>query len=145
MNPRNRRPRGERGTAAAELAVAAPVLMLIVMLTVAGGRLALAHGGVEQAAADAARSASIARTPEEASSNAAAAAAAGLANHLTCASTNVSVDTSGFALPVGTPAIVSVTVVCTVTLTDLGVPALPGQRAISATAVNALDTYRGRS
>lgn len=144
MTLKRRRPHDDRGTAAAELAVAAPVLMLVIMLAVAGGRLALAQAGVEQAATDAARSASIARNPGEASSDAAAAAAAGLANHLTCASTSVSVDTGGFALPVGTPATVSVTVTCTVPLSDLGVPALPGQRAITATAVSPLDTYRGR-
>lgn len=60
---------------------------------------------------------------------------------LHCAGHQVTVDTGGFGLPVGTPATVS----CTVPLADLGVPGLPGERTITATAHSPLDTYRGRS
>lgn len=141
-NPR----RADRGTAAVELAVAAPFLMLIVMVVVAGGRLELARGAVQQAAVDAARAASIARTAEAAAGSAAATAEAVLANQgLHCAGHQVTVDTGGFGLPVGTPATVSATVSCTVPLADLGVPGLPGERTITATAHSPLDTYRGRS
>ena len=138
--------RRERGTAAVELAVAAPFLMLIVMVVVAGGRLELARGAVQQAAVDAARAASIARTAEAAAGSAAATAEAVLANQgLRCAGSQVTVDTGGFGLPVGTPARVAATVSCTVPLADLGVPGLPGDRTITATAYSPLDTYRGRS
>ena len=140
------RTRPERGTAAVELAVAAPFLMLIVLVIVAGGRLELARGGVQAAAADAARAASIARTADAAADTATASAQATLANQgLTCTSTVVSVDLSGFGAPVGPPAAVTATVTCTVPLADLGVPGLPGQRPLTATAVSPLDTYRGRS
>jgi len=55
------------------------------------------------------------------------------------------VDTAGFAVPVGTPATVSATVVCQVWLADLTpIPAMPGQVTIEATMQSPLDTYRGR-
>ncbi len=142
-NPRHRR---DRGTAAVELAVAAPFLMLIVLVVVAGGRLELARGAVQHAAVDAARAASIARTAEAATSSAAATAEAVLANQgLHCADHQVVVDAGGFGLPVGTRATVSATVSCTVPLADLGVPGLPGERTLTATAASPLDTYRGRT
>lgn len=57
----------------------------------------------------------------------------------------MSVDTAGFAVPVGTPATVSATVVCQVWLADLTpIPAMPGQVTIEATMQSPLDTYRGR-
>ena len=52
----------ERGSAAIELVLLVPALMLMLLFAVAGGRVAIAHGSVQQAAADAARAASIART-----------------------------------------------------------------------------------
>lgn len=137
--------RKQRGSAAVEVAVAAPLLMLIVLVVVAGGRLELARGAVQQAAADAARSASIARTASEATSTATSAAGATLANQgLRCQPGRVTVDTAGFATAVGTPAQVAATVSCTVPLADLGLPGLPGSRVVSATVTSPLDTHRGR-
>lgn len=137
--------RGERGSAAVEVAVAAPLLMLIVLVVVAGGRLELARGAVQQAATDAARAASIARTSAQASATAQSVAAATLANQgLRCVSSNVTVDTAGFSVNVGVRAQVAATVSCTVPLADLGLPGLSGSRVISATVTSPLDTYRGR-
>ena len=77
----------------------------------------------------------------------AAAAAAGNAGvdqrNLTCLTLSVSADTSGFAVPVGTPATVSATVTCRVNLTGVDLPGL-GEREVTATMVSPLDTYRGR-
>ncbi len=53
----------ERGSAAVELVLATPVLVALMLLAVAGGRLASARGEVDAAARDAARAASIGRTP----------------------------------------------------------------------------------
>jgi len=99
---------------------------------------------VESAAADAARAASISRTQGQAASNAEAAAAASLSSqNLRCVSTSVTVDTAGFASPVGTPASVGATVNCQVDLAGL-LPGLPGSMTISATMRSPLDTYRER-
>lgn len=136
---------GERGSAAIEIVLLVPALMLLLLFAVAGGRVAMAHGSVQQAAADAARAASIARTASSAHATAVSAASATLANQgLTCTSMTVSLDTSGFARPVGTPASVGATVSCTVALADLAVPGLPDTRLVTATVTSPLDTYRGR-
>ena len=136
--------RNERGSAAIELVLLIPALMVLVLFAVAGGRVAIAHGSVEQAAADSARAASIARTAGEAQASAAEAARATLANQgLSCTSLTVTLDTSGFATPVGTPASVAATVSCTVRLSDLTVPGLPDP-VVSATVTSPLDVYRGR-
>lgn len=134
----------ERGSAAIELVLLVPALMLLLLFAVAGGRVAIAHGSVQQAAADAARAASIARSAGSAQTTAVAAARATLANQgLTCTSVVVTLDTSGFASPVGTPASVRATVSCTVELSELSLPGLP-DRVISATVTSPLDVYRGR-
>ena len=134
----------ERGSAAIELVLLVPALMLLLLFAVAGGRVAIAHGSVQQAAADAARAASIARTAGAAQTTATAAARATLANQgLTCASMTVTLDTSGFATPVGTPANVAATVSCTVELSELALPGLP-DRVVSATVTSPLDVFRGR-
>lgn len=146
LNPQRRDPRhGERGSAAVEAVILVPAIMLIVLMAVAGGRYALARQSVEAAAAAAARSASLARDPGQAQSDATANAAATLANeHLNCLTTQVLVDTGAFSLPVGTPGQVSATVSCTVNLSDLSVPGLPGSATVTATMSSPLDTYRGR-
>jgi hypothetical protein len=51
-------------------------------------------------------------------------------------STTVTVDTAGFAAPVGTPATVTATVRCVVNLADLAVPGVPGTRTVTATATS---------
>ena len=134
----------ERGSAAIELVLLVPALMLMLLFAVAGGRVAIAHGSVQQAAADAARAVSIARTAGSAQTTATAAARATLANQgLTCASMTVTLDTAGFAKPVGTPASVAATVSCTVELSELALPSLP-DRLVSATVTSPLDVFRGR-
>ena len=118
--------------------------MLFLSLAILGGRTAVAHQAVQAAATDAARAASIARTSGEAAAKARTAAAATLANQqLRCTGQTVTVDTSGFAVPVGQPASVSATVTCDVTAADLGIPGR-GSVRVEATMNSPLDTYRGR-
>lgn len=138
--------RGERGlTESVELAMLLPVLLLVILLAVAGGRIALAQGAVQQAASDAARAASLTRTAGEAAAAAGTATAASLTGQQTaCQSVAVTADTSGFAVPVGAPAVVRVTVACQVTFADLGVPMLPGSKQVTATMVSPLDHHRER-
>ena len=82
----------ERGSAAIEAVIAIPAFVLFVVVIIAAGRVAMAHQSVETAAAEAARSASLARTPGDAQAKAAAAGAQTLVNQgLQCGSTNVTV------------------------------------------------------
>lgn len=136
----------EAGSATVELALVAPALLALFALTVLAGRVVLAGGTIEQVAAVGARAASLARSPTDA-----AAAAEGAVRHsmdeqhLQCQTVTVTVDTSGFAVPLGQPAAVNVRVSCRIRLADLTLPGLPGSRFLSDQAVSPLDPYRGRT
>jgi len=137
--------RDDAGAVAVEAAILAPALLLILALLVFGGRNAIATGAVEQAAVDAARAASLARTGAQADTAARDAAARSLADQdLDCATITIQVDTSGFRTRPGQSASVDTTVTCLLRLSDLALPGLPGSKRISATAVSAVDTYRER-
>ena len=85
--------RDERGSAAVEAVIGVPAFALFVGLIIFGGRTAMTHGAVESAAADGARTASIARTSQEARSGAEEAARASLANQgIDCITVQVSID-----------------------------------------------------
>lgn len=138
--------RDERGSASIEAAIGVPAFALFVGLIIFGGRTAMTHGAVESAAADGARSASISRTNETARAEAESAAHSSLeAQGIDCLSVTVSVDTSDFDVPVGTPGSVQVTVECRLNLSDLAVPGVPGSRIITASVSSPLDTWRERS
>ncbi|WP_457255910.1 TadE/TadG family type IV pilus assembly protein [Pedococcus sp. P5_B7] len=135
----------EAGSAVIEATIGVPAFMLFVGLIVFAGRVAVANQAVGSAATEAARSASISRTQAQAADTAKAAATQALSNQkLNCLQMTISVDTSGFASPVGTPASVRATVTCVVNLSDLAVPGVPGTRTVSASMSSPLDTYRER-
>ena len=137
--------RDERGSAAIEAAIGLPAFILFVGLIIAGGRLAVAHQALQTAAADAARSASIARDAGSAASSARQEAKTSLNNqNLRCRSIGVSVDTSGFRVPAGQPAELTVTLTCRVDLADVAVPGVPGSRLIRTTMSSPIDTWRER-
>lgn len=143
--PRARRCRDDRGSAAIEAVIAVTAFGLFIAMTVAGGRVALGRQGVETAANSAARAASIARTSSEASANARTAAAGSLNDQdIQCTTTDVQVDTSGFSAPVGTTAQITATVSCTVKLSDLAMPGIPGSRTITETVSSPIDAFRER-
>ena len=134
----------EAGDAALELIILAPVLLALIALVIAAGRISVARGSVDAAARDAARQASLARSPGEARIAAELSAQAALRQDgLDCTPT-VTVDTVGFGVPLGEPAQVSATVTCQVPLADLVVPGLPGSATLSYTFTSPLDPYRGR-
>jgi len=54
---------GQRGSMTAEFVLVAPLLLMLMLLLVLAGRVVEAHGQVDGAARDAARAASIARSP----------------------------------------------------------------------------------
>lgn len=135
----------EAGSAAIEAAIAVPAFMLFVLLVIFGGRVAMAHQAVQSAAAEAARTASIARTEGAAQDDGTNGAAATLTSQgLHCVSQQVSVDASGFAAPVGTPATIRANVRCTIDLSDVSMPGVPGSMTITETMTSPLDTYRER-
>lgn len=138
--------RADRGSTTLELVAWAPGLLLIVALLTVAGRVNSANAAVEQAAVDAARTASIARNSGAAQDAAVRSAQATLSGQdLQCTTTTVTVDTAAFAAPPGQPATVTATVTCPVRLSDLAVPGLPGTRTVTHTAVSSLDTFRERS
>ncbi len=136
----------DRGSVAIEAAIGMPAFMLFVGLIIFAGRVAIAHQAVAAAATEAARSAAIARSSSAAISDGSAAGAASLANQqLHCTSSSISVDPQGFNVPVGTPAQVKATVQCSVDLSDLALPGVPGTLTITETMTIPLYTYRSRS
>lgn len=136
---------GERGSATLELAIITPALLLLLGAIVMAGRVDLAAGTVEHAAVSAAREATLARDAASAVAAARSTAAAELtAQGVTCASSSVDVDAAGFAAALGEPATVTVTVSCTVALSDLAVSGLPGSQTMTASATSTLDRYRSR-
>lgn len=136
----------ERGSATIEAAIGVPAFMLFVGLIIFGGRTAITHEAVESATADAARTASMARTSSEADAAGRQAAQDSLADQqLHCRSVSVEVSTAGFSVPVGEPASVEVTVSCRLDLSDLSVPGVPGSRVIRAHVSSPIDTWRERS
>ena len=137
--------RAERGSVTVELTLVVPALVLVLGLLVAGGRLWFARATVVEAAQSAARAASLARTAGEAGADGRAAGQASLSTAgLVCSATSVQVETTAFAVPVGTPATVRSTVGCTVPLGDVVLPGLPGSIRLTGDGAAALDTYRSR-
>ncbi len=136
--------RGQRGSAAIEMALWAPFLGVFIAAIIFGGRVALSHQSVEVAAADAARAASMARTAVEAQSAAKSMAAATLASEqLPCETTDVTLDLAAFTKPAGTPGSVAASITCVVRISDLGLP-LPGTVTVEQTMSSPLDVYRAR-
>ena len=144
MNGPHRTARGEQGSLTLELAILAPAILLLIGLMIVAGRVQVAAGGIEHAAAVAARAASESRTPDHARSAATIAVTEDLTDQdIECPDLSVQVDTSGFAAPLGQPAVVTTTVTCRLLLTDLTIPGLDG-RALTSTASSPLDQWRAR-
>ncbi|MEU8868625.1 TadE/TadG family type IV pilus assembly protein [Streptomyces umbrinus] len=141
-----RRLRSDEGSAAIEAAIILPSLVMFLCLAIAGGRLVTSGSKIDAAAEDAAREASIHRTAEAAQGAAHAAAADSLNDQgISCASTSVNINTGGLSVPVGQVGTVSVSVHCTVNLSDLLLPGVPGSRTLTSTATSVVDQYRQRA
>jgi len=141
-----RRAGAEDGNAALELLILAPVILALIGLVIAAGRTSVAQGSVDAAARDAARQASISLSPAAARQAALSSANAALrADGLHCKPV-VRLDLlNGFDTPLGQPAQVSASVSCTVRLSDLLVPGIPGSRRLTASFTSPLDPYRSRA
>ncbi|WP_329462057.1 TadE/TadG family type IV pilus assembly protein [Streptomyces sp. NBC_01431] len=124
------------GAATTELVLVTPLLILLALVAVAFGKLAGARLDADEAAHQAARAASLARTPGQARTDAEAAAQRSLAEAgSSCTSPRVAPNLGGFD-PGGT---VRVTVTCRATL---DVPGLHGVD-VTASAASVVDFYRG--
>ncbi|MFC9607982.1 TadE family protein [Streptomyces niveus] len=142
---RPRRRRRDRGTYSVETAVLAPVMISLLLLMVAFGRVVDAEGAVDAASRAAARAASLERDATSAESEAQSAAVRSLeAEGVTCRTSSVVIDTSGYALDVGVDATVTATISCAAPLSDIGLPGLPGSKTLTASWTSPIDTYRGR-
>ncbi|WP_432198856.1 TadE family protein [Streptomyces sp. bgisy027] len=140
-----RRLRGDEGSAAIEAAIILPALIMFLCMAIAGGRIVTSGAKIDAAAEDAAREASIHRTAGAAQAAAHAAAAESLNDQgITCESTSVAINTGGLNVPVGQVATVTATVTCTVTLSDLLLPGVPGTKTLESTATSVVDMYRQR-
>lgn len=141
---RGRRGGDDRGSMALELAIVAPVLIVLILLMFLYGRLSQVQGLVEATARDGARASTQSRSYDEAhlrvgeiKDDLAARAPASCANNV-----DYSVEPREFTG--GDPPVpVTVVVWCTVRLSDLGVPGAPGRLRIERSFTSMLDPYRG--
>lgn len=139
------RMRDERGSAAIEAVIGVPAFALFVALIIFGGRTASTQEALQTAAADGARSASLARDAQTARSDARETATASIANQqIGCSHIDVRVDTTAFNKQPGVPGSVDVTISCRLNLADLAVPGVPGSRVMRATMSSPIDTWRER-
>jgi Flp pilus assembly protein TadG len=133
------RHRDERGTAAIELVLMAPVLMVILLFVVGLGRMAHARQQIESVAADSARAASLERNTSQSAVAAKTAAEHSLGEAgVSCTNLQVNVDLADYQ-PGGQ---VRVTVSCTTELGDVALAGFPGSRVFTATSTVPIETYR---
>jgi len=136
----------ERGSASLEAAIVVPAFLLFLGLIIYGGRTATTHQSLASAAADAARSASIARNQTAARSDAQQAATASIAaQDIRCTNITVHVDATDLAKAPGQPGAVKVRVSCRLDLADLSIPGIPGSQVLTATMTSPIDTWRQRA
>ena len=134
-----RRRRGERGTAAIELTLMAPVLMVILQFVVGLGRMAHARQQIESVAADSARAASLERNTAMSAQAAKTAAETSLGDAgVSCTDLKVDVDLSSYQ-PGGR---VTVTVSCQTKLSDVTMAGFPGSRTFTATSSVPIENFR---
>lgn len=135
----------EAGALSVEYALVAPVLLAVVLLLVAAGRIGLAETDVRSAASAAAREASLALTAGAAQVEATDTALASLdRSGYTCVELVVVVDGTGLGAALGEPGTVTATVTCVLSLGDVALPGLGGTRTFTATASSPVDPFRER-
>jgi Flp pilus assembly protein TadG len=125
--------------------IVAPVLLIVVVLMVALGRVDSAQGDVQSAARAGVQAAVTAPDPSGAEIQATSAAQSSLAGAgLTCTAPLISVDTANFVAG----GWVSVSVTCVTSLADVsvpGAPGAPGAKTLTATSSAHIDPYRAVS
>lgn len=134
-----RRRRGEQGTAAIELVLVAPVLIVVMLFVVGLGRMAHARQQIDAVASDSARAASLERNTSNSAHAAQVAAEASLGDAgVSCTNLDVNVDLDSYQ-PGGQ---VRVVVSCVAKLGDVALAGFPGTRTFTAEAVVPIETHR---
>jgi hypothetical protein len=123
-----------------ELVLLTPVFVILLLFVVAAGRLAMARNQLEEAARDAAREASLSRSPADGRDRGAAVARADLSGPLGCRDPVVNIDTT--RLRPGGEVVADIR--CTVVLSDLVGLRMGPSRGMQATAVAVVDTFRSQ-
>ena len=131
----------ERGSVAVEAVFFVPLLVVILLGIVVGGRIVEAKADVQAATREGARAASLRSSPAGATTAAQNAVREALARQRrSCESWNAAVDTARFQ-PGG---VVAVDVSCVVTLSDLGLPGVPAARSVHARVTVPIDPQAAR-
>jgi Flp pilus assembly protein TadG len=147
-----------RGSVSIEVAVLAPAFVAMMVLAGVAGRTAVASEALEAAAHDAARAASISRDAPTARAEAREAARQQLDwRGVSCSGApqvafrgsvggRATTFNAAFRSPVGQDATVTVEISCTVSYSDIRLPALkmPNGQRITASFTSPLDRYRSR-
>ena len=145
MNLRRLLRHHEEGSAAVEMILFAMTLLSVILLAVSAGRISSAELSVKSAGGAAAREASLSNTSEQAQVAAREMAHTALRNSgINCISLDVSIDSSGLNVPIGVVGTVSATLTCTLNLSDIALPGLPGTRVITVTESSPVDPYKER-
>jgi Flp pilus assembly protein TadG len=144
-----RKLRNDRGSMAVEFVVAAPALVLLLLLVSAGGQWLSATGDVGSAARDAVRAASLARTFPDAQANAQAAAQSDLGARCGggAPATKVQLFQNGAPVGPGNFAVaqqIQVTVSCVASLAVFHVIGFPVSQAFADNATAPLDPFEDR-
>ncbi|WP_053672660.1 TadE/TadG family type IV pilus assembly protein [Streptomyces sp. H036] len=135
----------DRGALSLEAIILFPVILMTLLLVIALGRIGSANNAVDTAARNAARAASLERNGNTASSAGSQMARSVLGQQgLECTSTSISISTGGFSAQIGEPASTTATVTCTVRLSDVGLPGLPGSKTLTSSFTSSIDSYRQR-
>lgn len=140
--------RGERGSMAVEFVIAAPALVLLLLLVSAGGQWLDLTGDVSAAARDSVRAASLAQTYAAAEDDARAAANNDLGATCVLLNTNVALTQGGATVGAGdfpTAQDVQVTVTCTASLEVFSAIGFPVSHTFTDTAAAPLDPFAYRS
>lgn len=135
-----RLPRGDRGSAAVELALVMPLLLAMLSLVYGYGRVAQVSGTLEAGTRDAARSASQARSALEAEQVAESAVLTSLNGVPQRCLDTLDVGLRGGLFRSGFP--VTVTARCSYSLADL-LPGVPGSLQAASSFTSPLDPNRG--
>lgn len=133
----------QRGAVAVEAALILPSLLMIAAMTTGGWRLSEVRADAQSAAEVAARAGSVASTVGEGHAVGQRVAMTEFAG-TRCSDPAISIDSSALALPVGSTGVTSARVRCTVRLSDLLVPGMPGALHVESTAHSTVDSHRER-
>ncbi|MFI8007841.1 TadE/TadG family type IV pilus assembly protein [Streptomyces sp. NPDC086010] len=140
-----RRLKDDRGALSLEAVILFPTLILVLLLVVMFGRIGSANNAIDTAARNAARAASLERSGGSASNAGSQVARSVLGQQgLECTSASVSISTGGFSAAIGEPASTTATVTCTVRLSDIGLPGIPGSKTLTSSFTSSIDSYRQR-